>query len=208
MSRELNKREGIKYWLFSGRGGWGFLYMNLHTINYTLDRAPWPSSVFLTSLVDASKILAFVSPFFADLWVLLFVCVIMGISGRNQEELQAPGHLEPGWNLCLSDEQEDGFGNSQMLPEIASLKGKTMSGLLFLATGLFSRWEDRLPLKLQGSGSSTWGDVPQREPIFLRQVQSSFGGLTPSGSWVLSRHPRSWLSGSPSVWNQASALWK
>ena len=50
----------------------------------------------------------------------------------------------------------------------ASLKGKMMSGLLFLATGLFSRWEDRLPLKLQGSGSSTCGEVPQREPVFLR----------------------------------------
>ena len=71
--------------------------MNLHVINYILDRAPWPSSVFSTSSVDASKILAFVSPwFFADLGVLLFFCVIMGISGRNQEELQATGHLEPG----------------------------------------------------------------------------------------------------------------
>lgn len=143
--------------------------MNLHVINYILDRAPWPSSVFSTSSVDASKILAFVSPwFFADLGVLLFFCVIMGISGRNQEELQATGHLEPGWSLCLSDEQDDGFGNSQMLPEIASLKGKMMSGLLFLATGLFSRWEDRLPLKLQGSGSSTCGEVPPREAVFLR----------------------------------------
>ena len=65
MSRELNKREGIKYFLtFLGAGVWGFLSMNLHTINYTLDRAPWPSSVFSTSSVDASKILAFVNPFF------------------------------------------------------------------------------------------------------------------------------------------------
>lgn len=109
--------------------------MNLHVINYILDRAPWPSSVFSTSSVDASKILAFVSPwFFADLGVLLFFCVIMGISGRNQEELQVTGHLEPGWSLCLSDEQDDGFGNSQMLPESIS------EGQDDVWSSIFSNW--------------------------------------------------------------------
>lgn len=85
MSRELNKREGIKYFLtFLRVQGLRVPFHESSCHQLHPRQSPMAHSVFSTSSVDAFKILAFVSPwFFADLGVLLFFCVIMGISGRN-----------------------------------------------------------------------------------------------------------------------------
>lgn len=91
--------------------------------------------------------------------ICVCVCVIMVISRNDQEVLQAMGHVEPRSRLCLPHEQ--------WLPNVSermSLKGRTMSGLPFLATSLLGKRKDWLPLRPRGSLPAMPGKYPKGTP--------------------------------------------
>lgn len=141
--------------------------------------------------------------------LLLLFCVINRCI--RKESGGTASHMAPGPRVEPVSFWWTGrrFQNNQMLPETASLQGRMMSGLLFLATGLFNRWKDWLLLKLQGSAPCMWGKFPKGNLFpWGRSGSSTFQASGLQAPELPGRHPRSSALGSPSVWNQDSALWK
>lgn len=186
-SQELNNREGINYsnfWLFSGL--WGVVPLHepsQHELHP--GQSPAVQLCLLTAISWCFQDPGICQSFLVFGSLLLLFCVINRCI--RKESGGTASHMAPGPRVEPVSFWWTGrrFQNNQMLPETASLQGRMMSGLLFLATGLFNRWKDWLLLKLQGSAPCMWGKVSQRESVSLRQVWLlNLPGVRPPGSWV------------------------